>query len=85
VPGEWFTTSRGGRRLVFEVPASAGFAAGDLVDAATERRIRHGAQIAELVQLRLPLRASAPGAARSQAKLEADRRRRARVRCGDVR
>jgi hypothetical protein len=85
VPRDWFATSRGGRRLVFAVPAGEGFAAGDLVDAATERPIRHGAQIAELVQLRLPLRASAPGAARSRAKLEADPRRRARVRCGDAR
>jgi hypothetical protein len=85
VPREWFAISRGGRRLAFAVPPGEGFAAGDLVDAATERPIRHGAQIAELVQLRLPLRASAPGAARSHAKLEADPRRRARVRCGDAR
>jgi hypothetical protein len=85
VPREWFAASRRDRRLVFEVPRSEGFAVGDLVDAATEQPIRHGAQIAELVQLRVMFSASAPGAARSRARLEADPRRRARVRCGDVR
>jgi hypothetical protein len=85
VPREWFDVSRAGRRLVFQVPAGEGFVAGDLVDAATERPVRYGAQIAELVQLRVQLRASAPGAARAPATLEADPRRRARVHCGDVR
>jgi hypothetical protein len=85
VPREWFTASRGDQRLVFEVPAGEGFLVGDLVDAATERPIRHGGQIAELVQLRAFFRASAPGAARSRAKLEADPRRRAPVPCRDVR
>ena len=84
VPREWFAVSRGSRRLVFEVPAGAGFLAGDVVDAASERPIRHGGQIAELVQLRVLFRASAPGAARSRAKLAADPRKRAAVRCGDV-
>jgi hypothetical protein len=84
VPREWFAVSRASRRLVFEVPAGAGFAAGDLVDVATERPVRYGAQIAELVQLRLMLRISAPGRARSRVTLEADAGRRARVRCGDV-
>ena len=85
VPREWFAASRGGRRLVFEVPAGEGFAVGDLVDAASERPVRHGAQVAELVQVRVLFRASEPGAARSRKRLEADPRRRARVRCGDVR
>jgi hypothetical protein len=85
VPRDWFALSRGDRRLVFEVPAGEGFLVGDLVDAASERPIRHGGQIAELVQLRVLFRTSVPGAARSRAKLEADPRKRAPVRCGDVR
>jgi hypothetical protein len=85
VPREWFAVARADRRMVFEVPAGEGFSVGDLVDAATERPVRYGAQIAELVQLRVLFRASAPNAARSRARLEADPRRRAPVRCGDVR
>ena len=85
VPREWFAASRGGQRLVLEVPAGERFTVGDLVDTATERPVRYGGQIAELIQLRVDFRASAPGAARSPAKLEADPRRRAPVRCGDVR
>lgn len=85
VPREWFAVSRAGRRLVFQVPAGEGFVAGDLVDAATERPVRYGAQIAELAQLRVQFRASAPGAVRARERLEADARRRARVHCGDVR
>lgn len=69
VPSEWFHLSRGvdaasapdGRarqqRVVFEVPADAGFVVGDLVDVATEEAIRSGAQIADLLQLVLNLRA----------------------------
>jgi hypothetical protein len=87
VPPEWFAASRGvaGRhqRLVLEVPAGEGFRVSDLVDAATERPIRHGAQIAELVQLRVPLRTSAAGAARAHPGLEPRARR--PVPCGDVR
>jgi hypothetical protein len=49
------------QRLVFEVPAEAGFAVGELVDVATEQPIRFGAQIAELVQLAIYLRVSVPG------------------------
>jgi hypothetical protein len=85
VPREWFTASRSGRRLVFEVPAGEGFAVGDLVDAASEGPIAHGAQVAELVQVRVLFRASEPGAVRSRMRLEAEPRRRARVPCGDVR
>jgi hypothetical protein len=85
VPAEWFAPSRGDQRLVLEVPAGEGFAVGDLVDAASERPIRHGGQIAELVRLRVMFRASAAGAARSRARLEADPRRRAPLRCRDVR
>ena len=82
VPAEWFAASRGAsaeespdgrprrQRLVFEVPAGECFAVSDLVDAATEQRIRHGAQIAELVQLRVLLRTSAAGVARSTAGLD---------------
>jgi hypothetical protein len=68
VPVEWFDLSRGlsaegcpdgqprYQRLVFEVPAEAGFAVSDLLDVATEQPIRFGGQIAELVDLVLLLR-----------------------------
>jgi hypothetical protein len=85
VPREWFVASRGGQRLVLEVPAGEGFAVGDLVDAATERPIRHGAQIAELVQVRTLFRMSAPGAVRSRAGLEAVGDSGSAVPCRDVR
>ena len=97
VPPEWFAASRGlsaaaapdGRprhqRLVLEVPAGEGFAVSDLVDAATERPIRHGAQIAELVQLRVLLRMSAAGRARSHAGLDPGARARRADPCRDVR
>ena len=62
VPADWFTASRGGQRLVLEVPASKRFAVSDLVDVATEEPVSHGGQIAELVQLRVLLRVSDPGA-----------------------
>ena len=65
---------------MLEVPAGEGFAVSDLVDAATERPIRHGAQIAELVQLRVLLRMSAAGRARSHAGLEHARAPAARIR-----
>ena len=72
VPAEWFQFDRGvdaasaddGRaryqRVVFEVPEDAGFVIGDLVDVATEERIRSGAQIADLLQLVLNLRVGEP-------------------------
>ncbi len=86
-PPEWFAASRGvaGRhqRLVLEVPAGEGFRVGDLVDAATEQPIRHGAQIAELVQLRVLFRISAAGVARAQPGLEPGARR--RPPCADIR
>ena len=85
VPAEWFVTSRGGQRLVLEVPASERFAVGDLVDAATERRIAHGGQIAELVQLRLRLRTSDAGAVRSRDRLEPPALERTAVPCEDIR
>jgi hypothetical protein len=80
VPPEWFIASRGAsaqespdghsrrQRLVFEVPASEGLAESDLIDASTETPIRHGAQIAELVQLRVFLRTGAAGSVRSAAR-----------------
>jgi hypothetical protein len=97
LPPEWFAASRGtsagaspdGRarhqRLVLEVPAGEGFAVSDLVDVATERPIGHGAQVAELVQLRALLRMSAPGVAPAHAALEARPRVRRAVPCRDVR
>lgn len=73
VPPEWFTLGRSAetrsssheppryRRLVFEVPRDEGFTVGDLVDAASEQSISHGGQIADLVQLAVFVRTSAPG------------------------
>jgi hypothetical protein len=83
VPPEWFEASRGRQRLVLEVPAGEGFRVSDLVDAATEQPIRHGAQIAELVQLRVLFRMSAPGVARAQRGLEPRARR--PPPCADIR
>jgi hypothetical protein len=97
VPPEWFTTGRGlaaaeaadGRprtqRLVLEVPASEGLTVSDLVDVATERPIRHGAQIAELVQLRVFLRASEKGVTRKTAGLEYNPDARRGDPCRDIR
>ena len=67
VPAEWFTFSRGVeprfQRMTIEVPRGAGFVVDDLVDVATEQRIRHGGQIAELVQVAVFLGVSDPGRA----------------------
>jgi hypothetical protein len=63
VPSEWFQLTRGGQRLVL---APQGMAVSDLVDVATEQPIRHGGQIAELVQLKLRLRVSEPGVVGSE-------------------
>ena len=61
IPPEWFTLSRGEdapiaadglqrcQRVVLEVPKDEGCVS-DLTDVATEQRIRHGGQIAELIQ-----------------------------------
>ncbi len=96
VPPEWFTRGRGmsadaspdGRarhqRVVLEVPAGEGLAVSDLVDAATELPIRHGAQIAELLQLRVLLRMSAPGLAGADPGLEPGVRARRADPCRDV-
>jgi hypothetical protein len=97
VPPEWFVAGRGSsartapdgqprhQRLVLEVPAGEGLAVSDLVDAATGSPIRHGAQIAELVQLRVLLRMSAPGAAGAHPGLEPGARVRRADPCRDVR
>lgn len=85
VPPEWFTASRGRQRLVLEVPDGQDLAVSDLVDAATERRIRYGAQIAELVQLRVFLRTSAAGVAPKSAGLKYDADARRADPCRDVR
>jgi hypothetical protein len=96
VPLDWFSASRGwsarespdGRprrqRLVFEVPGSERFGVGDLVDMATERPIRHGGQIAELVQLRVLVRTSAAGVARRAPGLDLSERVERMDRCRDV-
>lgn len=72
VPGDWFTFERGiapsqttdGRprwqRLTFEPSADSGLRVSDLVDVATEQPIRHGGQVAELVQVAVVLRVSDP-------------------------
>jgi len=70
VPEAWFRFSRGevgadGRRrfqrLTFEVPAEEHFCISDLVDAATERPIEFGGEIADLVSVALYLRVSEKG------------------------
>lgn len=73
VPASWFRLSRPlheshagstvpprPQRLVLEVPAGEGFAVSDLVDIATEERLRHGGQVAELVQLAVTFRVGPP-------------------------
>jgi len=72
VPGDWFTFERGktasqttdGRprwqRVTFEPPDDSGLHVSDLVDVATEQPIRHGGQVADLVQVALVLRVSDP-------------------------
>jgi hypothetical protein len=74
VPPEWFSFSRGMaaggaadgraryRRLVLEVPPGEGLRVSDLVDTATEQPIAFGGQVADLVQLAVVLKVSAPGA-----------------------
>lgn len=72
VPPEWFTLERRVetrssdeapryRRLVLEVPPEESLTVSDLIDVATEQSISHGGQIADLVQLALSVRTSAPG------------------------
>jgi hypothetical protein len=65
VPRSWFRFSRGSRtglplsqRLVFQVPKSQGFTISDLIDSTTDKEIRYGGQIADLVQLGVHLRIS---------------------------
>ena len=60
VPAEWFAFSRGNQRVTFQVPREEGFVVEDLVDVATERPIRHGGQIADLIRLVVLLRVTAP-------------------------
>jgi hypothetical protein len=79
VPPEWFRPGRGApaarvpdgrarhQRLTLEVPRGERLAVSDLVDAATEQPIRHGGQVADLVQLRLNLRVGEPGSAPASA------------------
>lgn len=75
VPAEWFELQRGSRqgversqRLVLEVPPGLGFVVGDLIEAATGNRVERGAQLAQLVQLRLYAKASAPGTVQVEAR-----------------
>lgn len=72
VPAAWFHLSRPHpdsptqspryQRVRLEVPRDEGFCVGDLTDIATEDKIRHGGQIADLAQVALHLRVSQPGA-----------------------
>jgi hypothetical protein len=78
VPKEWFSFQRGvgpkqaedGRaryqRLVVEAPSESDLSVSDLVDAATEQPIRHGGQVAELVQLAVYLRVTPAGAVNAE-------------------
>ena len=86
VPREWVTYGRGSpaRRVVVEVPRGEGLALGDLVDAATEQPLRHGGQIAELVQLRLFVRTGDAGQVRPGRALETRLATRRRDDCRDV-
>jgi hypothetical protein len=78
-PAEWFSLQRVtsadsdpvtlGQRLTLEVPSGEGYVIGELRDAATGRLITTGAQIAELVQLVLCLRASGAGELSSGAEI----------------
>lgn len=65
VPAEWFRFERGVaprfQRLTLEVPAPERLAVSELVDTATGQPLHFGAQVAELVQVVLRLRVSAPG------------------------
>jgi len=70
VPADWFTFSRGlgaeqsddrrsrYQRVTFEVPPEEGFVVGDLVDAATERPLRYGGEVADLIRLVFSFRVS---------------------------
>ena len=85
VPRDWFRFGRGRgpglhQRLVLEIPRGE-----EIVDVATERPVRHGGQVAELVQLRLFLSASEPGVAPRGAGLEAKPVRRRRDDCAWIR
>jgi len=75
VPLEWFKFSRsltspdGGvepsrpQRVCLEVPKEADLRVGDLIDVATGDNLRFGGQLAELVQIAMPLAVSPPGTA----------------------
>jgi hypothetical protein len=74
---DWFRFSRGGvdadgrnrfRRLVVEAPAGCDWCVSDLVDVATESRIRFGGEIADLVSVVLIFRVSGEGALASPVK-----------------
>lgn len=79
VPAEWFRFSRGlgpdeapdsrprYQRLVFEVPDGEG-CVGELIDIATEKPLRYGGQVAELVQLAVFLRISEAGSVPTELK-----------------
>jgi hypothetical protein len=75
VPASWFTFSRGvtaeeapdglprHQRLTFALAPDADFALSDLVVRRTGERLRHGGQLAALVQLTVYLRTGLPGSA----------------------
>jgi hypothetical protein len=58
VPAAWFRRGRGRQRLVLQCPEDSGLAVSDLVDVATEQSLRHGGQVAELVQITARIRVS---------------------------
>lgn len=73
IPREWFSFQRTdpvetnpdgavrARRLVFEAPHEQPICVGDLIDVATGEPVRFGADLADLVQLAIHVRATAPG------------------------
>jgi hypothetical protein len=82
VPSEWFDLGRGlgsdeasdqrprHQRLVFQVPDDLDFSLADLTQRTTNEPIRHGAQVAELVQLGVYVRTSAAEAVEVELKPE---------------
>jgi hypothetical protein len=99
VPAEWFTFSRGTgpgeaadgharyQRVTFEVPPEEAFAVGDLVDVATERPIRYGGEVADLLRLVVFFRVSAADAVEvdRDAPVEVDRDANPDSDCAEIR
>jgi hypothetical protein len=84
VPLGWFDRSRGSRandvdklersqRVTFELPGDADFGIEQLVDRRTDRKIKHGGQIADLITLGVHARISPPDAVEDLEKIRVAR------------